>query len=166
MAETTADVRRDIELTRERMSDTLAQLERKVNVMQIIRDHPWPALAVALGAGFALAGSRVDAKAAAATLAATGGASSRVGVLLDDVAARLISGASAALNERIDGWVDELKVAIGAGEAEPSPGTSPRTLSGAPRVEREGDRTYGARQAASETQPRARPGQDWAPQPL
>jgi hypothetical protein len=47
MAETTADVRRDIELTRERMSDTLAQLEQKLNVMQVVRDHPWPAIALA-----------------------------------------------------------------------------------------------------------------------
>jgi hypothetical protein len=166
MAETTADVRRDIELTRERMSDTLAQLERKVNVMQIVRDHPWPALAVALGAGFALAGSRVDAKAAAATLAATGGASSRVGSLLDDVAARVISGASEALNSRIDGWVDELKAAIGAGEVGPRTDVSLRPAAAGPRSESAPDGAWAARPAASETQPRARPTQDWAPRPL
>ena len=114
MAETTADVRRDIELTRERMSDTIAQLERKMNVLQVVRDHPWPTLAVAAGAGFLLANSKADVKAAAATLAATGGASSKVGSLLDDVAARLITGVTQAVNLRLDGWVDELKAAIGA----------------------------------------------------
>ena len=36
MAETTADVRRDIELTRERMSRTLDELEQKLNVVQIV----------------------------------------------------------------------------------------------------------------------------------
>ena len=41
MVETTADVRRDIELTRERMSSTLAELEQKLNLVQIVRDHPW-----------------------------------------------------------------------------------------------------------------------------
>ena len=46
MAETPADVKRDIELTRERISDTLQQLEAKTNVMQIVKDHPWPALGV------------------------------------------------------------------------------------------------------------------------
>jgi hypothetical protein len=51
MAETTADVRRDIELTRERMSSTLNQLERKLNVSQIVKDNPWPAVGVAFGAG-------------------------------------------------------------------------------------------------------------------
>ena len=67
MAETTADVRRDIELTRERMSSTLAQLERKLNLGEMVREHPWPALGLALGAGLLLSGSRADVKAAAAT---------------------------------------------------------------------------------------------------
>jgi hypothetical protein len=114
MAETTAEVRRDIEVTRERMSDTLAQLEHKLNVMEIVRDHPWPALAVAAGAGFALANSRADVKAAAAAVKATDGASSKVGSLLDDLAATLIGGVSAALSQRVDGLVSELKSALGA----------------------------------------------------
>jgi hypothetical protein len=114
MAETTADVRRDIELTRERMSDTITQLERKINVMQVVRDHPWPAVALAFGAGVALAGSRADVKAAAATVRATGGASSKLGSVLDEVAASVITGVSGAFQERIDGWVNELKEAIGA----------------------------------------------------
>ena len=49
MAETTADVRRDIELTRNRISDTLHELEHKMNVAQIVKDNPWPALALAVG---------------------------------------------------------------------------------------------------------------------
>src|SRR5690242_6047507 len=113
MAETTADVRRDIELTRERMSDTLAQLERKLNVVQVVWDHPWPSLALAVGAGVLIARSRADLKSAAAAVKATGGASSKLGSLLDDAACRLIGGVSAALSERVDGWVSELKEAIG-----------------------------------------------------
>ena len=74
MAETTADVRRDIELTRERMSSTLDQLERKLNVSQIVKDNPWPAVGVAFGAGLLLSGTRSDVKAAGVTLAATRGA--------------------------------------------------------------------------------------------
>ncbi len=111
MAETTADVRRDIELTRERMSDTLAQLEQKLNVTQIVRDHPWPALAAAVGAGFVLSGSKADVKAATATLAATQGASSKLGGVLDDVVAQLVSGLHGAFEERLTGLVDELKAA-------------------------------------------------------
>ena len=79
MAETTADVRRDIELTRNRISDTLEQLEQKLNVTQLVRDNPWPALALAVGAGVLLSGSRADVKAAAATVTATKGASGRIG---------------------------------------------------------------------------------------
>ncbi|MGH7663148.1 MAG: DUF3618 domain-containing protein [Gemmatimonadaceae bacterium] len=114
MAETTADVRRDIEMTRERMSMTIAQLEEKLNVTQMVRDHPWPAIALALGAGFALSGSRADVKAAAATVAATQGASGRVGSLLDDVVANLIVGVNQAIHSHVDGWVSELKQTIGA----------------------------------------------------
>jgi hypothetical protein len=114
MVETTADVRRDIELTRERMSSTLSELEHKLNVMQVVRDHPWPALAVAVGAGVLLSGSTADVKAAAATVTATKGASSKLGSALDDVVATLMSGVHQALDDRITGWVDELKAAIGA----------------------------------------------------
>jgi hypothetical protein len=131
MAETTADVRRDIEMTRERMSDTIAQLERKLNLMQVVRDHPWPAVALAFGAGVALAGSRADVKAAAATLHATGGASSKVGTVLDDLAATLITGVSAAFQQRVDGWVGELKSAIGA-PAAGQPGATGQRLADAP----------------------------------
>lgn len=114
MAETTADVRRDIEVTRDRMSDTLAQLEQKMNLMQIVRDHPWPALGVAVTAGVLLAGSKSDVKAAAAAVGATRGASSKVGTLLDDAVATLVSGAHVAFQSRLESWVEELKQAIGA----------------------------------------------------
>jgi len=114
MAETTADVRRDIELTRERMSSTLAELEQKMNVGQMVKEHPWPALALAVGAGFLLSGSSADLKAAAATVTATKGASSKVGEALDDMMASLLTGVHGALEDRIAGWVGEIKDAIGA----------------------------------------------------
>ena len=114
MVETTADVRCDIELTRERMSSTLAELEHKLNVVQIVRDHPWPSLALAVGAGVLLSGSSVDVKAAAATVTATKGTSSRLGSALDDIVSTLMTGVHQAIDSRITGWVDELKGAIGA----------------------------------------------------
>lgn len=114
MAETTADVRRDIEVTRERMSSTLAELEQKLNVVQVVKDNPWPALALAVGAGVLLSGSSADIKAAAATVGATKGASSKIGAALDDMVATLMSGVHTALEERVTGWVGELKDAIGA----------------------------------------------------
>ena len=113
MAETTDDVRRDIELTRERMTTTLQQLEQKLNVKQIVRDNPWPAIALAVGAGVLLSGSRTDVKAAAATVAATRGASTRVGGVLDDVVANLVSGLHDAFQSRIGSLVDDLKSSLG-----------------------------------------------------
>jgi hypothetical protein len=131
MAETTADVRRDIELTRERMSTTLQQLEQKLNVMQVVRDNPWPALALAVGAGVLLSGSRTDVKAAAATAAATRGASSRVGSVLDDVVSSLMSGLHEAFDTRVTSLVDDLKSAIGAPTGQRSGRTTPTDV--APR---------------------------------
>jgi len=114
MAETTADVRRDIEQTRERMSTTLTELEQRLNVMQVVREHPWPALALAFGAGLALSATGSDAKAAAATVAATKGSRTKIGAALDDIVANMMTGVHGALQDRIDGWVGELKSAIGA----------------------------------------------------
>lgn len=117
MAETTADVRRDIELTRERMSSTIQELEHKLNVAQLVRDHPWPAIALAVGAGVLLSGSRADVKAAAATVTATKGASSKLGSALDDVVAGLMTAVTGALHGRVDSLVGEIKTMIGAPEA-------------------------------------------------
>jgi ElaB/YqjD/DUF883 family membrane-anchored ribosome-binding protein len=114
MAETTADVRRDIELTRERMSSTIDQLEQKLNVVQMVRDHPWPALAIAVGAGVLLSSSKADVKAAAAAAAATKGASSKIADVLDDVVAGVMTAATDALRGQMDHVVDEIKHMIGA----------------------------------------------------
>ena len=114
MAESTTDVRRDIELTRERMSSTLAQLERKLNVEQVIRDNPWPAIGLAVGAGFLLSGSKADVKAAGATMLATRGASSKVGTALDDIMSRLMQEVTHAFNGHVDSLLDQVRGAIGA----------------------------------------------------
>ena len=114
MAETTADVRRDIELTRNRITDTLQELEQKMNVTQLIRDNPWPALALAVGAGVLLSGSQADVKAAAATVTATKGASGRLGTVLDDLVSQVVHGFHGVVEQRIEGLANEVKRAIGA----------------------------------------------------
>ena len=114
MAETTADVRRDIELTRERMTSTLAELEQKLHLTRIVRDNPWPAVGLAFGAGLLLSGSRADVKAAAATAAASRGATSRLGPALDDIVANLMAGVGAALQGHVETLLNEVKTAIGA----------------------------------------------------
>ena len=114
MAETTADVRRDIELTRNRISDTLEQLEHKLNITQLVRDNPWPSLAIAVGAGVLLSGSRADVKAAAATVTATKGASGRIGTVLDDLVSQVVQTFHGAIEQRIEGLATQVKQAIGA----------------------------------------------------
>ena len=114
MAETTADVRRDIELTRNRISDTLSQLENKMNVAQIVKDNPWPALALAVGAGVLLSGSRADVKAAAATITATRGASGRLGSVLDELVSQVVGGFHGVIEQRIEGLANDVKRAIGS----------------------------------------------------
>jgi hypothetical protein len=107
MANTTEAVRRDIEMTRERMSSTLAQLERKVNVMQQIRDHPWPALGIALGAGVLLGVADIDGS-ARTTLAGSRRAGTRFGIFLDEIIAGLLAGlgqvAQAEIDRRVEDW--------------------------------------------------------------
>ena len=114
MAETTADVRRDIELTRNRISDTLSELENKMNVSQLVKENPWPALALAVGAGVLLSGSRADVKSAAATITATRGASSRLGTVLDELVSQVVGGFHGVVEQRIEGLANDVKRAIGA----------------------------------------------------
>jgi hypothetical protein len=114
MAETTADVRRDIVLTRNRISDTLEQLEQKLNVAQLVKDNPWPALALAVGAGVVLSGSRADVKAAAATVTATRGASSRLGTVLDELVSQVVQSFHGVVEQRIEWLATQVKQAIGA----------------------------------------------------
>jgi hypothetical protein len=112
MPETTTEVRADIEQTRERMSGAIAELERKVDVTQRVREHPWAAVAVAFGAGVALSASKADVKAAQVTSQATRDTGSKLGGALDGVLAALIAGAAQAFHSRIDGMVEEVVTSI------------------------------------------------------
>ena len=108
MAETTTEVRADIEQTKARMSGAIAELERKVDVTEKVRNHPWAAVGVAFGAGIALSASRVDVRAAKVTADATRDTGSKLGTALDGVVAALIAGVAAAVQSRIDAAVSEV----------------------------------------------------------
>lgn len=75
MDERPADVERQIQLTRDRMADTVAEIEdrisektaavkRRLDLFQLASDHPWPAVAVAFAAGLLLSATGADRKAA------------------------------------------------------------------------------------------------------
>lgn len=55
MAETSDEIRRELEGTRERVGSTIAALERKVNPRHVLDDHPLVLLGVAFGTGVLLA---------------------------------------------------------------------------------------------------------------
>ena len=112
MAETTSEVRADIEQTRARMSGAITELERKVDVAQRVKDHPWAAVGIAFGAGVALSVSRQDVTAARATADATRQTGSKLGSALDGVLAALIAGVAEAFHTRIDNAVSEVVTSI------------------------------------------------------
>jgi Protein of unknown function (DUF3618) len=112
MAETTTEVRADIEQTRARMSGAIAELERKAHVTEQIKEHPLAAVAVAFGVGIAMSGSRADVKAAQVTSQATKDTTSKLGTALDGVLAALVAGVAEAVHTRIDGAVKDVVTSI------------------------------------------------------
>ena len=89
----------------------------------MVRDNPWPALAIAVGAGVLLSRSRTDARPAEPTVAATRGVTSRPGSVLDSVVASLVGGLHDAFESRIISMVHDLKSAVGSSR----PGTRATT---------------------------------------
>jgi Protein of unknown function (DUF3618) len=128
MGETTTDVRAEIEQTRARMSGAIAELERKVDVTQKVRDHPWSAVGVAFGAGIALSASRADVRAARVTADATKETGSKIGTALDGVVAALIAGVAEAFHSRIDGAVKDVVSSIRGTTSGRSINTTDRTV--------------------------------------
>ena len=128
MGETTTEVRAEIEQTRARMSGAIAELERKVDLTQKVRDHPWSAVGVAFGAGIALSASRSDVRAARVTADATKETGSKIGTALDGVVAALIAGVAEAFQSRIDGAVKHVVSSIRGTTAGRSMNTSDRTV--------------------------------------
>ena len=112
MPETTHEVRAEIESTRARMSGAIAELERKVDVSQKVKDNPWLAVGLAFGAGVVLSASRVDVKAAKVTTTATRETGTKLGGALDGVVAALIGGVTEAFHSRIDGMVKDVVTSI------------------------------------------------------
>ena len=110
MSESMDEVQREIERTRERMSGTVAEIDARIServeavkerfdVVQLIRDNPWPALASALGAGVLLSATGADTKAAGAVkraaLATPGAVKSTAKRTADAVKSRFGGGSDA-----------------------------------------------------------------------
>ena len=113
MAETTTEVRAEIEQTRARMTNAIDELERKIDVTQKVKDHPWVAVGVAFGAGVALSASKADVQAAKVAADATQKTGSKLGTALDGVVAALIAGVTEAVHSRVDTAVNQVVTSIG-----------------------------------------------------
>lgn len=132
MAETAAEVRRDIEVTRERISEGIAQLENRLNVTQRIRENPLPALGLAFAAGLVLSQSGADRRAAEVTTSATRDTGSKLTRALDDVVAGLVTTVAAAFQDRIDEGMQEIATIVrGAGGRAPTRSTNASGFSSA-----------------------------------
>ena len=112
MAETTTEVRAEIEQTRARMSTAIDELERKIDVTQKVAEHPWIAIGVAFGAGVALSASKADVQAAKVTVDATQKTGSKLGSALDGVVAALLAGVTEAFHNRVDNAVTQVVTSI------------------------------------------------------
>jgi hypothetical protein len=108
MAETITDVRADIEQTRERMAAAIAELEKKANVAERVREHPWAALAIAFGAGVALSRSRGEPKSLQAPPETTRQTGSKLGGAFDQLVTAAIGGIVGALHSRVDDVVSSV----------------------------------------------------------
>jgi hypothetical protein len=64
MAETSQEIRRQIEDTRMRIGTTIAALERKVDPRRVVDDHPLAVVGVAFGAGLLLSTTGATGRAA------------------------------------------------------------------------------------------------------
>ncbi|MFL5604962.1 MAG: hypothetical protein ACJ8AD_00820, partial [Gemmatimonadaceae bacterium] len=117
-----AAAREEVSRTRAQISDTIDEIETRIttpvkavkarlDVAQLVRDHPWPALAVAVGAGVLVSTSGADAKAATmakakATDAAA--AAARAARDLPDNARGAAHGAARAAGSYVDGLAGTL----------------------------------------------------------
>jgi hypothetical protein len=95
------------------MSSTMEQLEKKVDVGQRIKDNPWPALAIAFGAGLALSSTSAGGAAAGAAQKTT----SKVASVLDDILGTAVAGLTAAFRGRIDGVVQGMVQSVAGKDA-------------------------------------------------
>ena len=108
MADTTMEVRADIEQTRARMAGAIAELEKKADIAERVREHPWAALAIVFGAGIVLSRSRVQMPAPKAALDATRQTGSKLGSAFDQVLTAAIGGVVGALHSRVDDVVSSV----------------------------------------------------------
>jgi hypothetical protein len=136
-----AAAREEVARTRAYISDTIEEIETRIaapvvavkerlDIVQLVRNHPWPALAAAIGAGVLVSASGADAKAASiakATAADASAAAVRAARGLPDTARGAAHGAARAASSYVDGLAGTLLLAVirRLGEPTPTPEAAP-----------------------------------------
>src|SRR5687767_16005298 len=128
MAETMTEVRADIEQTRARMAGAIAELEKKADIAEKVREHPWAALAIAFGAGLALSRSPVEVKAPQVAVDGTRQTGNKLGTAFDQIVTAAIGGMVGALHSRVDDVVGSVVKTV-----QSTPRGSPASASAAGR---------------------------------
>ena len=109
MAETSEQIRRDLERTRARVGGTIAALERKVNPRHVLDDHPVATVGAAFGVGVLLGATGAPQKAVVGAAhevreqlrSGAEHASSSTGDLVDRLVQTVLSTASAAITAKL-----------------------------------------------------------------
>lgn len=139
--------REEVVRTRAQISDTIDELETRItapvkavknrlDVVQLVRDHPWPALAAAIGAGVLVSASGADAKVASlakAKAADAGAAAVRAARGLPNNARGAAHGAARAAGSYVDGLAGTLLLALFRRLEEP--GSAPAPVAPSPAAE-------------------------------
>src|SRR5690349_24632383 len=76
MDATRAQMGRDIDQLQARAAEKVNAVRQRLDVAQLVRDHPWPAIGAAVVLGALVGGSGADEKAAVATVAGAKAAAS------------------------------------------------------------------------------------------
>ena len=108
MAETSEQIRRDLERTRARVGGTIAALERKVNPRHVLDDHPVAAVGAAFGVGVLLGASGAPQKAVVGAAhevreqlrSGAEHASNSTGDIVDKLVQTVLSSATAAITAK------------------------------------------------------------------
>jgi hypothetical protein len=125
MTDRPSDIRREMAGTRDRMSRDVeaiqSRVKQKLDVAQLVREHPWPALGVAVVLGAVVAGSGADTKAAVATAAGAKRAARASGDAVSGTIQRLHSDDTQTSTDGIEsekaGWSARLFDALGVSVA-------------------------------------------------
>jgi len=124
MGDRITEVRADIEQTRARMATAIAELERKADVGEKVREHPWAALGIAFAAGVVLSRSPGGVKDPRTTVDATGQTGSRLGGAFDQIVSAAIGAIVGSLHSKVDDVVSGVVRSVRPGPAARPVGTS------------------------------------------